>query len=59
MRVYTIIVLQNGMQLLFQQLNVDIASCPRLTIAPYNLAGVGKKHNKANFSLNGISYNNE
>ncbi|KYN41630.1 Ester hydrolase C11orf54 like protein [Trachymyrmex septentrionalis] len=34
-------VLQNGMQPLFQQLNVDIASCPRLTTAPYNLAGVG------------------
>ncbi|KAG5337360.1 CK054 hydrolase, partial [Acromyrmex charruanus] len=34
-------VLQNGMQPLFQRLNVDIASCPYLNIAPYNLAGVG------------------
>ncbi|KYN31900.1 hypothetical protein ALC56_13783 [Trachymyrmex septentrionalis] len=33
-------VLQNGMQPLFQQLTV-IASCPCLTTAPYNLAGVG------------------
>ena len=39
----TRIVLQNGMQPLYQQLNVDIASCPCLTKAPYNLAGVGKK----------------
>ncbi|KAG5348152.1 CK054 hydrolase, partial [Acromyrmex charruanus] len=34
-------VLQNGMQPLFQRLNVDIASCPYLSTAPYNLAGVG------------------
>ncbi|EGI69984.1 hypothetical protein G5I_01248 [Acromyrmex echinatior] len=34
-------VLQNGMQSLFQRLNVDIASCPHLSTAPYNLIGVG------------------
>ncbi|KAG5344751.1 CK054 hydrolase, partial [Acromyrmex heyeri] len=34
-------VLQNGMQPLFQRLNVDVASCPYLSTAPYNLAGVG------------------
>ncbi|XP_011067298.1 PREDICTED: ester hydrolase C11orf54 homolog [Acromyrmex echinatior] len=34
-------VLQNGMQPLFQRVNVDIASCPNLSTAPYNLAGVG------------------
>ncbi|KYN31897.1 hypothetical protein ALC56_13780 [Trachymyrmex septentrionalis] len=34
-------VLQNGMQPLFQQVTVDIASCPCLTKPPYNLAGVG------------------
>ncbi|KAG5316636.1 CK054 hydrolase, partial [Acromyrmex insinuator] len=38
---YMIIVLQNGMQPLFQRVNVDIASCPNLSTAPYNLAGVG------------------
>ncbi|KYQ53212.1 hypothetical protein ALC60_07640 [Trachymyrmex zeteki] len=34
-------VLQNGMQPLFHEVNVDVASCPCLTGAPYNLAGVG------------------
>ncbi|XP_018371902.1 PREDICTED: ester hydrolase C11orf54 homolog [Trachymyrmex cornetzi] len=34
-------VLQNGMQPLFHDVRVDIASCPDLTTAPYNLAGVG------------------
>ncbi|KAG5348150.1 CK054 hydrolase, partial [Acromyrmex charruanus] len=34
-------VLQNGMQPLFQRLNVDVARCPYLTTVPYNLAGVG------------------
>ncbi|XP_018353646.1 PREDICTED: ester hydrolase C11orf54 homolog [Trachymyrmex septentrionalis] len=33
--------LQNGMQPLFHDVKVDIASCPYLTAAPYNLAGVG------------------
>ncbi|KYQ58179.1 hypothetical protein ALC60_02839 [Trachymyrmex zeteki] len=34
-------VLHNEMQPLFHEVNVDIASCPCLTVAPYNLAGVG------------------
>ncbi|KAG5326125.1 CK054 hydrolase, partial [Acromyrmex heyeri] len=34
-------VLQNGMQSLFHDIKVDIARCPYLTTAPYNLAGVG------------------
>ena len=40
---YVTIVLQNEMQSLFHDVKVDIASCPYLTAAPYNLAGVGKK----------------
>ncbi|KYN40931.1 hypothetical protein ALC56_04664 [Trachymyrmex septentrionalis] len=32
--------LQNGMQSLFHDVKVDIARCPYLTTAPYNLSGV-------------------
>ncbi|XP_011063020.1 PREDICTED: ester hydrolase C11orf54 homolog [Acromyrmex echinatior] len=52
-------VLQNGMQPLFHDVKVDIARCPYLTTAPYNLAGIGLGGNTSvvEFVHDGIPWN--